>query len=68
MRHTTQRRYEYMRHGFQTGRLVIADGQVRQARAVIPASEAVAAFGRPKPVAGGWLGRPKETQTPRRST
>lgn len=57
-----------MVHGLQTGRLVITDGQIRQARAVIPASEAVAAFGRPKPVARGWLGRTKETQTPRGST
>ena len=57
-----------MLHGFRTGRLVITDGQVRQARIVIPASEAAAAFGKPKSVAGGWIGRTKETQTPRRST
>ena len=57
-----------MLHGFRTGRLVITDGQVRQARIVIPASEAVAAFGRPKPVAGGWIGRTRDTQTSRRST
>jgi hypothetical protein len=45
-----------MLHGYETGRLVFDDGQIRPARIVIPASEAAAAFGKPKPVSGGWLG------------
>jgi hypothetical protein len=45
-----------MLHGYETGRLVLDDGQIRPARIVIPVSEAAAAFGKPKPVAGGWLG------------
>ena len=45
-----------MLHGFAKGRLVMRDGQVCPDRIVIPVSEAVAAFGRPKPVALGWFG------------
>jgi hypothetical protein len=44
-----------MLHGFETGRLVFDDGQIRPARTVIPVGEAVAAFGKSKPVSGGWL-------------
>ena len=45
-----------MLHGFAKGRLVVRDGRVCPDRVVIPVSEAVAAFGRPKPVALGWFG------------
>ncbi len=44
-------------HGFETGRMVIDDGRARPAAVTIPVSQAVAAFGPPKPVSGGWLGR-----------
>jgi hypothetical protein len=44
-----------MLHGYETGRLVADGGQIRPARIVIPVSEAAAAFGKPKPVSGGWL-------------
>jgi len=44
-------------HGFKTERLILDEGQVRPARLTIPASEAAAAFGRPKPVGGGWFGK-----------
>ena len=43
-------------HALATGRLVIADGTLQSVRAVIPVSEAVAAFGPAKPLAHGWLG------------
>ncbi len=46
-----------MLHGFRTGRLILNNGQVCPARLTIPASEALAAFGRPKPVDGGWFGK-----------
>lgn len=36
---------------------ILAEGQVRPTRLTIPASEAVAAFGRPKPVGSGWFGK-----------
>ena len=45
-----------MLHGFAKGRLVMRDGRVCADRIVIPVSEAVAAFGRPKLVALGWFG------------
>ena len=45
-----------MLHGFAKGRLVMRNGQVCPDRIVIPVSEAVAGFGRPKPVALGWFG------------
>ena len=45
-----------MLHGFATGRLVLAEGTVRPAVTEIPASQALAAFGRGKPPARGWLG------------
>ena len=44
-------------HGFSKGRLLIEDGQVRPAAVAIPVSQAIAAFGPPKPVAGGWFGK-----------
>jgi hypothetical protein len=46
-------------HGFEHGRIVIAGGTVRPARAVIDATDAAAldASSR-KPIARGWLGRP----------
>ena len=44
-------------HGFSKGRLLIEDGQVRPAAVAIPVSQAIAAFGPPEPVAGGWLGK-----------
>lgn len=46
-----------MLHMFDTGRLAIADGQVRAARVVIPVSEAADTIGKAKPVSGGWLGK-----------
>ena len=59
-------RYTYlldMLHGFAKGRLVMRDGRVCADRIVIPVSEAVAALGRPKPIALGWFGsRPPYTQ------
>lgn len=47
-----------MLHGFDTGRLVVVDGEVRPARLTIRPGEAVAAFGPTKPAAPGWLGKP----------
>ena len=44
-------------HGFGGGRLVIEDGRVRPVAVVIPVSEAVAAFGLSKPLAGAWFGK-----------
>ena len=44
-------------HGFGGGRLVIEDGRVRPVAVVIPVSEAVAAFGPSKPLAGAWFGK-----------
>lgn len=42
-------------HGFERGRLILADGAVQPARVVISVSEATAAFGPPKPRAQGWI-------------
>ena len=42
-------------HGFERGRLILADGQVRPARITISVSEATVAFGAPKPRAQGWF-------------
>lgn len=44
-------------HGFGRGRLLIEDGRVRPAVVTIPVSEAIAASGPSKPVAGAWFGR-----------
>ncbi len=44
-------------HGFGKGRYLIEDGRVRPAAVVIPVSQAVAAFGPPKPLAGAWFGK-----------
>ncbi len=44
-------------HGFQTGRYVIENGRLRPASIVIPVSQAVAAFGPGKPLAGAWFGK-----------
>jgi len=44
-------------HGFGKGRCVIDQGTFRPAVVTIPVSEAVAAFGPPKPVASAWLGK-----------
>lgn len=43
-------------HGFDTGRLILSEGSIRQARVVISVSEAVAIGGRNKPVSRGWFG------------
>lgn len=43
-------------HGFGRGRLIMEDGRVRPAVVTIPVSEAIAAFGPSKPVAGAWFG------------
>ncbi len=44
-------------NGFDRGRYVIDDGRLRPAVITIPVSQAVAAFGPAKPVAGAWLGK-----------
>ena len=44
-----------MLHGFDRGRLVLLNGGVVPYRIVIPASEAIAAFGSAKSIAGGWF-------------
>ena len=44
-------------HGFGKGRYVIDHGTLRPAVVTIPFSEAAAAFGPSKPVAGGWFGK-----------
>jgi len=43
--------------GFETGRYVIEDGRLRPASVVIPVSQAVAAFGPAKPLAGACFGK-----------
>ena len=42
-------------HEFRTGQLVLVDGKVERARVTISASEALAAFGSPKPRAREWI-------------
>ena len=44
-----------MLHMFSTGRLVIEDGGIRPARAIIAPSEALTVLGSSKPRAKGWL-------------
>lgn len=44
-------------HGFGKGRYVIDHGTLRPAVVTIPVSEALAAFGPSKPVAGAWFGK-----------
>ena len=43
-------------HGFGKGRYLVEHGCVRPAAITIPVSEAVAAFGPSKPLAGAWFG------------
>ena len=55
-----------MLHGFDRGRLVLLNGQVAPHRIVMPAGEAIAAFGSAKPVSGGWFDRrASKPMTPR---
>lgn len=44
-------------HGFGKGRYLIDDGRLRPAVVTIPVSEAMDAFGPPKPLAGAWFGK-----------
>jgi len=44
-------------HGFGRGRYVIDEGRLRPAVVTIPVSQAVAAFGPAKPLAGAWFGK-----------
>lgn len=44
-----------MLHKFSTGRLVIEDGSIRPARAIIAPSEILTVLGSSKPRAQGWL-------------
>ncbi len=44
-------------HGFGKGRYFIDQGRLRPAAVAIPISEAVAAFGPAKPLAGAWFGK-----------
>ena len=44
-------------HGFETGRYVIDNRQLRPVSITISVSQAVAAFGPPKPLAGAWFGK-----------
>jgi len=49
-------------HGFGKGRYVIDHGTLRPAVVTIPVSEAIAAFGPSKPIAGAWFGRQAPVQ------
>ncbi len=44
-------------HGFEAGRHLIEDGRLRPASVVIPVSQAVVAFGPPKPASRAWFGK-----------
>ena len=58
-----------MLHGFDRGRLVLVDGEIVPYRVVIPVSEAIAAFGNPKPVSSGWFNhRASKSAIPRTQT